>query len=125
VQATLISLVPTIPHVRAGRLRPLGITTTKRSALLPEVPSISEAVPGYEVNHWYGMWGPKGIPKAIVMRWNKEVAKVLLSPEMKRQMSNEGLEMAAGAPEQFREVVSRDVAKWRRVIEQAKIPRGG
>ena len=125
VQATLISLVPTIPHVRAGRLRPLGITTTKRSVLLPEVPSISEAVPGYEVNHWYGMWGPKGIPKAIVMRWNKEVAKVLLSPEMKRQMSNEGLEMAAGAPEQFREVVNRDVAKWRRVIEQAKIPRGG
>jgi tripartite-type tricarboxylate transporter receptor subunit TctC len=125
VQATLISLVPTIPHVRAGRLRAIGITTTKRSPLLPEVPSVSESVPGYEVNHWYGMWGPKGIPKAIVARWNKEVAKVLLTEAMKRQMRNEGLEMAAGAPEQFHNVVSRDVAKWRRVISDAKISSGG
>ena len=124
VQATLISLVPTIPHVRAGRLRAIGITTVKRSPLLPEVPSVSESVPGYEVNHWYGMWGPKGIPKAIVARWNKEVAKVLLTEAMKRQMRNEGLEMAAGPPEQFSDVVSRDVAKWRRVIRDAKIAGG-
>jgi tripartite-type tricarboxylate transporter receptor subunit TctC len=125
VQVTLISLVPSIPHVRAGRLRPLGITTTKRSALLPEVASISEAVPGFEVNHWYGMWGPKGMPKAIVARWNQEVAKVLLTEKMKSQMLNEGLEMAAGPPEQFLKVVSQDVAKWRRVIDEAKIARGG
>jgi tripartite-type tricarboxylate transporter receptor subunit TctC len=125
VQVTLISLVPTIPHVRAGRLRPLGITTTKRSPLLPEVASVSEAVPGFEVNHWYGMWGPKGMPKAIVTRWNQEVAKVLLTEKMKSQMLNEGLDMAAGQPEQFHKFVSQDVAKWRRVIDEAKIARGG
>jgi tripartite-type tricarboxylate transporter receptor subunit TctC len=125
VQVTLISLVPTIPHVRAGRLRPLGITTIKRSPLLPEVASVSEAVPGFEVNHWYGIWGPKGMPKAIVTRWNREVAKVLLTEKMKSQMLNEGLEMAAGPPEQFRKFVSQDVAKWRRVIDEAKIARGG
>jgi tripartite-type tricarboxylate transporter receptor subunit TctC len=121
VQATLISLVPSIPHVRAGRLRPLGITTTKRSALLPDLPSISESVPGFEVTHWYGMWGPKGMPRPIVMRWNKEVAKVLLTDAMKRQMQNEGLDTAAGPPEQFLQYVSRDVEKWRRVIKQAGI----
>lgn len=125
VHATLISLVPTIPHVRAGRLRPLGITATKRSTLLPEVPTISETVPGYEVTHWYGMWGPKGIPKPIVARWHKEVSKVLLSEAMKRQMQNEGLDMADGPPEQLRQFVARDVEKWRRVIREAKIDRAG
>jgi tripartite-type tricarboxylate transporter receptor subunit TctC len=121
VQATLISLVPTIPHVRAGRLRALGITTVKRSALLPEVPSISESVPGYEVNHWYGMWGPKGVPKPVVARWNKEVAKVLTTEAMKRQMQSEGLETSAGPPEEFHQYVSRDVEKWRKVIREAGI----
>jgi len=121
VQATLISLVPTIPHVRAGRLRPLGITTAKRSALLPDVPSISETVPGFEVTHWYGMWGPKGIPKPIITRWNRGVAKVLLTDAMKRQMQGEGLETAAGPPEEFLKYVSRDVAKWRKVIKAAGI----
>ena len=121
VQATLISLVPTIPHVRAGRLRALGITTPGRSALLPELPSISETVPGYEVTHWYGMWGPRGMPQAIVARWNKEVAKVLTTDAMKRQMQSEGLEMAAGPPDQFLTVIRRDVEKWRKVIREAGI----
>jgi tripartite-type tricarboxylate transporter receptor subunit TctC len=125
VQVTLISLVPTIPHARAGRLRPLGVTTAKRSPLLPDVPPIGETVPGYEVTHWYGMWGPKGIPKPIIARWNKEVAKVLLGDAMKRQMQNEGLETAAGPPDEFRTVVGRDVAKWRRVIDEAKLGRAG
>ena len=121
VQTTLISLVPSIPHVRAGRLRPLGITTAKRSPLLPEVPPISESVPGFEVTHWYGMWGPKGIPKPIVARWNKEVAKVMNTDAMKRQMQNEGLETAAGPPEEFLQYVGRDVDKWRKLIKQAGI----
>jgi tripartite-type tricarboxylate transporter receptor subunit TctC len=121
VQLTAISMVPTIPHLRAGRLRAIGITTPKRAALLPEVPTIGETVPGYEVTHWYGMWGPKGIPKAIIARWNKEVAKVLLTEEMKRQMRGEGLEPAAGPPEELQKVVSRDVEKWRRVIREAGI----
>jgi tripartite-type tricarboxylate transporter receptor subunit TctC len=65
------------------------------------------------------------MPKAIVTRWNREVAKVLLTEKMKSQMLNEVLEMAAGPPEQFRKFVSQDVAKWRRVIDEAKIARGG
>lgn len=125
VHVTLISVVPTIPHLRAGRLRTLGITTARRAALLPDVPSIGETVPGYEVTHWYGIWGPKGIPKDIVARWNREVAKVLLTEAMKRQMQGEGLEPAAGPPEEFLKVISRDVEKWRRVIKEAKIGRAG
>ncbi len=123
VQLTSVSMVPTIPHLRTGRLRAIGITTSRRSAVLPDVPSISETVPGYEVAHWYGMWGPKGMPKAIVARWNKEVAKVLLTDEMKRQMRSEGLEPAAGPPDEFLEAITRDVEKWRRVIREAAIKR--
>jgi tripartite-type tricarboxylate transporter receptor subunit TctC len=123
VQLTSVSMLPTLPHLRAGRLRALGITTLKRSPLVPDVPSISESVPGYVVNHWYGMWGPKGMPKEIVARWNKEVAKVLLTDRMKAQLRNDGVEPAAGPPSQFAEVVASDVAKWNRVIDKAGIKR--
>jgi tripartite-type tricarboxylate transporter receptor subunit TctC len=124
-QLTSISMVPTLPYVRAGRLRVLAITSPKRSTLLPEVPTVSETVPGYQVVHWYGIWGPKGMPKDIVARWNKEVAKVLLTNEMKSQMKGEGLEPGAGPPEQLLNIIGPDVEKWRRVIIEAKISREG
>ena len=122
-QLTVVSAVPTLPHLRAGRLKPLGITTPKRSPLLPEVATIAETVPGFEVTHWYGIWGPKGLRPAIVERWNKEVAKVLKSEEMKRQMQGEGLELAAGPPSQLQEYIRKDVDKWRRVIKDGNIKR--
>ena len=120
-QLTMISMVPTIPHVRAGRLRALGVTTPKRMPQMPELPSIGDAVPGFEVVHWYGIWGPKGLPAPIVARWNKEAARVLLSPEMKRQMQGEGLEPGGGPPEEFHKFIRRDVEKWRRVIKEGKV----
>ena len=122
-QVTSVSMLPTLPHLRAGRLRALGITTAKRSTLLPDVPSISESVPGYVVNHWYGMWGPKGMPAEIVAQWNKEVAKVLNTDKIKRQLQGEGVEPAAGPPSEFAEVIASDVAKWRSVIKTAGIKR--
>ena len=78
-------------------------------------------MPGFEVIHWYGMWGPKGMPRSIVARWNKEVAKVLFSDAMQRQMKMEGLEAGGGPPAQFQQIIKRDVEKWRRVIKEAKI----
>ena len=122
-QLTVVSAVPTFAHLRAGRLKPLGITTQKRSPLLPEVAAIAETVPGYEVTHWYGIWGPKGLRPAIVERWNKEVAKVLTSEEMKKQMQGEGLELAAGPPEQLHQYIRKDVEKWRKVIKDGNIKR--
>lgn len=120
---TSVSMLPTLPHLRSGRLRALGITTAKRSPLLPDVPSISESVPGYVVNHWYGMWGPKGMPAKVVALWNREVAKVLNTDRIKRQLQGEGVEPAAGPPAEFAGVVASDVAKWRGVIEKAGIKR--
>jgi tripartite-type tricarboxylate transporter receptor subunit TctC len=124
-QLSAISIVPTLPHLRAGRLRAIGITSPKRSSVLPDVPTISETVPGFEVVHWYGIWGPKGLPGGIVALWNKEVAKVLLTDEMKRQLQGEGLEPGGGPPQELFKIIRRDVEKWRRVIKEAKIPREG
>jgi tripartite-type tricarboxylate transporter receptor subunit TctC len=124
-QLTMISIVPTLPHVKAGRLRAIGYSYTKRSELLPDVPPISDTVPGFEVIHWYGIWGPKGIPRDIVMRWNREVAKILLSEEMARRLKSEGLDAAGGPPEELGEIIERAVRKWMRVMKEAKIQRVG
>lgn len=120
-QISFTSLVPTLPHLKSGRLRALGITTPKRSPLLPDVPSVSETVPQFEVTHWYGMWGPKGMPGNIVALWNKEIAKVVHTPEMQRRLRVEGLEPAGGPPSQMYEIVKRDVNKWRDVMKKAHI----
>jgi len=121
VDSSFTSLVPAIPHVKAGRLRALALTTPKRSRAIPDVPTIGETVPGYDVTHWYGMWGPKGIPREIVMRWNQEVARVLNTDTMKKWLEREGLEPAGGPPEEFQERIRSDVAKWKKVVKDAKI----
>ena len=121
VQMSAISLVPTLPHVKAGKLRPLGITTPKRSPLLPDVQSISETVKGFEVIHWYGLWAPKGLPKRLLTLWNTEIAKVMRTDEMNKRAQAEGLDVTAGPPEEFYKVIRADVTTWRRVVKEAKI----
>ena len=125
VQVTAISMVPILPHIKAGRLRALALSSPKRSSLVPDLPTIGETVPGFEVIHWYGMWGPKGMPAAIVTRWNKEVARILATDEMKKRTASEGLEITAGPPQEFGETIRRDVEKWRRLLREANIKREG
>ena len=121
VDSSFSSLVPSIPHVKAGRLRAIALTTPKRSRALPDVPTIGETVPGYDVTHWYGIWGPKGLPKEIALRWNQEVAKVLNTDAMKKWLAQEGLEPAGGPPEEFQQRIRGDVEKWKKVVKEAKI----
>ena len=121
VDSSFSSLVPSIPHVKAGRLRAIAVTTPKRSRALPNTPTVGETVPGYEVTHWYGMWGPKGLPRDIVMRWNQEVARVLKTDAMQKWLAQEGLEPAGGPPEEFRDRIKSDVEKWKKVVKEAKI----
>jgi tripartite-type tricarboxylate transporter receptor subunit TctC len=121
VQVSATSMVPTIPHAKAGKVRILAITPPKRSPALPGVPTVSETIPGYEVIHWYGMWAPRGTPGNIVTRWNREVAKVLQTEELKNRTRSEGLDLAGGPPEEFGAMVKNSIEKWRRVIREAKI----
>lgn len=125
VQIASISAVPALPHIKAGRVHALGVTTAKRLSLLPDVPSIGETVTGFDVPHWYTVWVPKGMPKEIVALWNRELSKVLATEEMAKQMRAEDLEPAGGPPEQFYNVLKPTVERWRRVVKEAKIEFAG
>ena len=121
VQLNFSSMAATIPHVKAGRLRAIAVTTATRSSALPDVTAVGETVPGFEVDFWYGIWGPKGLPRDIVARWNKEVSKVLQTDEMRSRMAGEGVEPAGGPPAQFLNTIKRDVEKWKKVVKESKI----
>lgn len=121
VSGSMTTLVTSIPHVKAGRLRAIAVTTSNRSRALPDVPTIGETVPGYEVVHWYGLWGPKGLPADIVATWNREVAKVLHTAATEKWMADQGLERAGGPPQEFADRLRIDVAKWKRVVKEAHI----
>jgi tripartite-type tricarboxylate transporter receptor subunit TctC len=121
VDSSFSSLVPSIPHVKAGRLRGIAITTAKRNPALPDTPSVGETVKGYDVTHWYGIWGPKNLPKEIVTRWNQEVAKIIRSDAVRKFLAQEGLEAAGGPPEEFRDRIKNDSEKWIRVVKAAGI----
>ena len=124
IQVLFGSLPSTIPLVKQNRLRGIGVTTARRNNAVPDIPAIAESVPGYEAVLWYGVWGPKGLPKNIVTLWNTEVRKTLKQPDMRERLANEGLDPADSPPERFNEVVRRDVEKWRKVARDGKISVG-
>lgn len=111
-----------LPHIKGGKLRALGIGTTKRSKLMPEVAPISDTLPGFEAATWVGLLAPAGTPKEIVARMHAEVEKVLRSPDVQEKLSASGAEPVASSPEQFGAYIAAEVAKWDRVVKQAKIP---
>jgi tripartite-type tricarboxylate transporter receptor subunit TctC len=109
------------PHVLAGRLRGLGVTSLKRNPGLPDVPPIADTVPGYEAGLWYALWGPKGLRREVVEIWNGEIRKGFQAPDIRERFAVEGLEATDGPPELLSEVVGRDVEKWRKVVKAANI----
>lgn len=121
VQLIFGAMPASIPQVKAGKLRGIGVTTAKRTPALPDVPAIGEFVKDYEAALWYGMWGPKGLPKTVVTRWNQEVARALQTEEMKKRLAADGVEPAGGPPEQFLNAIARDVEKWKKVVKAANI----
>ncbi len=108
-------------HIKGGKLRALGVGTTKRSTLMPDVAPIADTVPGFEAATWVGLLAPAGTPKEIVNRMQQEVAKVLRSPEVQEKLSTTGAEPVGSTPEEFGAYVASEVAKWDRVVKQAKI----
>lgn len=121
IQVLMGSIPSTTQHVKMNRLRGLSVTTAKRSALVPDIPTIAETVPGYEAVLWYGVWGPKNLPAHVVNRWNKDLDALIQSPDMRERMSKEGVEPAGGSPQQFKTVLARDIAKWTKVARDAKV----
>lgn len=107
-----------IQHVRSGKLRPLAVTTAKRSPELPDVPTIAEAgVPGYEATSWFGMFAPAATPAPIVAKLNGALVKVLGDAEVKKKLAEQGAEPYAEKPEQFAEFIRAESAKWSKVVK--------
>ena len=116
------SLALVIPHVKTGRLRALGITSGARSAVLPEVPTITEAgVPGYEAVQWSGFFAPAGTPKEILARLHREIVAILRLPEVQERLASEIATIATSTPEQFAAYVKSEITKWTRAVQAAGI----
>jgi tripartite-type tricarboxylate transporter receptor subunit TctC len=114
--------MPTVlPHVRAGKLRPLAVLGTTRSPALPDVPTVAESVPGFDVSNWIGLFGPAGMPPAIVARLNAEVQKIMLSPEIQKRLETEGAKFIPMSPEQFAAFQKSELTKWAKTIKDANI----
>jgi len=111
-----------MPHVKAGKLRAVAVTTAKRIPALPDVPTVAESgVPGYDVVLWHGLIGPKGLPRAVVDRINGEVTKSLKLKETAEQLQNDGVAPAGGTPEQFAAQIKKEIGIWRKVAADAGV----
>ena len=112
-----------LPHVKAGRMRALGVTSPKRSALLPDLPTVAEqGVPGYEITPWSGFMVPARVPREVVLRLNSEINKAIFSPALtEKYFAAVGSTPVGGTPEHFTEHIRRETAKWGRVLKAAGI----
>lgn len=121
VEVVFGSLIQALPHIRSGKLKPLGVGSPKRSALLPQVPAIDETVPGYDGSIWWGVLAPAGVPGPIVNKLNGEINAILREPEMAKRLSAEAAEPVITTPEAFGKLIVNDLAKWGRIAKQAGI----
>jgi len=111
-----------LPHVKAGKLKGIAVSSKTRSHFAPEIPTVDEAgVPGYDVGVWFGVLTVAGTPPDIVKRLNTEMVKILTSPETKDRISKSGVDVIAGSPEQFSTFLKSEVARWAKVIQEAGI----
>ena len=122
VQAMFDNVPNVIQHVKAGRLRALGITTPKRVASMPDIPTIDEAgVPGYQVNVWFGVVAPAGTPKDTVTKLNAEINRILGLAEVKERFNTAGIDIVGGTPETFDKHIREQVTTWGKVVKDANI----
>ena len=122
VQMIFSTMPPVLPHLKAGKLRALGVTTAARAKAAQEVPTIAESgVPGFEVQNWQGIVVPKKTPGVIVDRLNGEILKVLAAPAMIEVLGAQGLDAAGGTPAQFDKLIREEIVKWRKLVQAAKI----
>jgi tripartite-type tricarboxylate transporter receptor subunit TctC len=122
IQAYFSPLPESIAVVKGGKVRALAVTTAKRAASLPDVPTVGESVPGFEIGTWQGIGAPKGTPAAIVTALNKEINAGLADEKIKARLAQMGSEPNPMSPEQFEKQVIDETAKWGKVIRDAKIP---
>lgn len=122
IQLIFATAASSIGHIKAGKVRAIAVSTAKRSALVPDLPTVAEAgLPGYEANNWNGFFVPAKTPRPIINRLNKEIAAALNAPDIKEFLFKQGLDAAPNTPEQFAAYMKSEMAKWAKVIKAAGI----
>jgi len=122
VQLTFGNVLSSRGYVKSGRLRALAVSSAKRSAVLPGLPTVSESgVPGYDTASWYGYLAPAGTPQPIVQRLNAEIINAIKSADMSERLATDGAEPAGGTPDDFGQYIAKEIARWRKVVKEAGI----
>jgi tripartite-type tricarboxylate transporter receptor subunit TctC len=120
VQLMFDSLPSAMPHLKAGTIRPLAVTTPKRSSALPEVPTVAESgYPGFAISTWYGVWAPAATPPAVVQRLSREIAAIVRLPEVREQFGGLGAEPVGNTPEEFTAFTKAELAKWAGIVKRS------
>jgi len=121
VQIGFATMTASIAHIRAGKLRPLAVTTAKRSDALPDIPTVADFVPGFEASSWFGMAAPKATPAEIVARLNREANAGLADPTIQARLADMGGMLLTGSPADFGKLIADETEKWSKVIREAGI----
>ena len=112
------NLANAMAQVKAGKLKALAVTTAQRSPLVPDLPTMAEAgLPGFDISTWYGLFAPAGTPAPIVAKWNADVTKILTAPDVRAKLMADGADPSPDTPEQFAQMISRELAKYARIIK--------
>jgi tripartite-type tricarboxylate transporter receptor subunit TctC len=111
--------IPSVPHIRAGRLRALAVTGKQRNAALPDVPTVADTLPGFEATSWYGVSVQGGTPKDVIAKLNQEISRILATADMRARLATEGAESGGGSPEDFGAFFRAEIDKWAKVIRAA------
>jgi tripartite-type tricarboxylate transporter receptor subunit TctC len=120
ISVYMSSIQPAIPMLNAGRVRALGVTSAKRMATLPNVPTISESgLPGYEVTNWYGVMMPAGVPKEVLNKIHAELVKILKMPDVQQRFQAEGGDTTSNTPEQFAAFIKTEITKWSKAVRES------
>jgi tripartite-type tricarboxylate transporter receptor subunit TctC len=121
IQLMFDNVASALPHVKDGRVKALAVTSRRRSPLLPQLPPVADAVPGFESVAWFGVFGPRNMPAEATQRLNGEINAILKSPEFQERLRTLGYDAAGGTPADFARVVADDTAKWARLIRERRI----
>jgi tripartite-type tricarboxylate transporter receptor subunit TctC len=117
VQVMFDNVPTSLEFIRAGKLRPLAVTTAMRSEVLPDLPTVADFVPGYEASAWYGVVAPKGTPAEIIDRLNAEINGILADPKTKARFAELGASLIGGSPDDFGKLVVEETHKWGKVVK--------
>src|SRR5258706_7390169 len=120
VQLMFDNLPTSLPHIKSGKLRALAVTSTERSPVLPNVPTMVESgVPNFEAGSWFGIFAPAGTPEAVIAELDRDIQKVLAQPEMERKLVERGFQPSVRGPEAFAKYVNDEIKKWGKVVRES------